>query len=129
MFSAIAKFLTKQFLIGKLWFWIKPKIHGLLLLALIIFLIIYIHGEYLAFIEISQNVNSQEYLLGTSFLLKNGLILLAIIVYLSFVLLVKRTQSVEKKPIITQKIENEKSEKAESLDFLLEEDEFKWKNF
>tara|TARA_A100000164_G_C21388279_1_gene531953 strand:- start:82 stop:459 length:378 start_codon:yes stop_codon:yes gene_type:complete len=125
MFSAIAKFLTKQFLIGKLWFWIKPKIHGLLLLALIIFLIIYIHGEYLAFIEISQNVNSQEYLLGTSFLLKNGLILLAIIVYLSFVLLVKRTQSVEKKPIITQKIENEKLEKAESLDFLLEEDEFK----
>ena len=124
MLSSIAKFLTKQFLIGKLWLWIKPKIHGLLILTLIIFLIIYVHGEYLAFIEISQSVNSQEYFLGTSFLLKNGLILLAIIIYLSFVILVKRTHTVEKSKI-AQKTEKEKSEKAENLDFLLDEDEFK----
>ena len=124
MLSSIAKFLTKQFLIGKLWLWIKPKIHGLLILTLIIFLIIYVHGEYLAFIEISQSVNSQEYFLGASFLLKNGLILLAIIIYLSFVILVKRTHTVEK-PKIAQKTEKEKSEKAENLDFLLDEDEFK----
>ena len=124
MLSSIAKFLTKQFLIGKLWLWIKPKIHGLLILTLIIFLIIYVHGEYLAFIEISQSVNSQEYFLGTSFLLKNGLILLAIIIYLSFVILVKRTHTAEK-PKIAQKTEKEKSEKAKNLDFLLDEDEFK----
>ena len=124
MLSSIAKFLTKQFLIGKLWLWIKPKIHGLLILTLIIFLIIYVHGEYLAFIEISQSVNSQEYFLGTSFLLKNGLILLAIIIYLSFVILVKRTHTIEK-PKIGQKTEKEKSEKAENLDFLLDEDEFR----
>ena len=124
MLSSIAKFLTKQFLIGKLWLWIKPKIHGLLILTLIIFLIIYVHGEYLAFIEISQSVNSQEYFLGTSFLLKNGLILLAIIIYLSFVILVKRTHTIEKSKI-AQKTEKEKSEKAENLDFLLDEDEFK----
>ena len=65
MLSSIAKFLTKQFLIGKLWLWIKPKIHGLLILTLIIFLIIYVHGEYIAFIEISQSVNSQEYFFKT----------------------------------------------------------------
>ncbi len=124
MLSSIAKFLTKQFLIGKLWLWIKPKIHGLLILTLIIFLIIYVHGEYLAFIEISQSVDSQEYFLGTSFLLKNGLILLAIIIYLSFVILVKRTHTIEKSKI-AQKTEKEKSEKAENLDFLLDEDEFK----
>ena len=41
------KFLTKQFLYGRLYLWLKERIGGILLLAISIFLIFYFHNEYL----------------------------------------------------------------------------------
>ena len=59
MFRSISRFLTRQFLFGRLWLWIKPKLHGLLTLALVIFLIFYIHSEYLSYVEFSEKFASR----------------------------------------------------------------------
>ena len=45
------KFLTKQFLYGRLYLWLKERIGGILLLAISIFLIFYFHNEYLNYVE------------------------------------------------------------------------------
>jgi|TARA_Y100000310_G_scaffold237303_1_gene240588 predicted membrane protein len=130
---SIKRFLLNQFLLGRLWLWLKPKLHGLLTFALVIFFIFYIHGEYLSYVEFS----SDDRFIGTSFILKNVLMLIAIIVYLTFVFFIKKTRSDHVNPSVvkkeklnkekteTEKVENldEKTEtgKVENLNFLLDE--------
>jgi len=127
MFRSVSRFLTKQFLLGRLWLWIKPKLHGLLTLALVIFLIFYIHSEYLSYVQFSEKFASNDRFIGTSFILKNVLMLIAIIVYLTFVFIIKKTRDNEdnQSTVKKEKLDKEKSDKAENLDFLLDEDEFK----
>ena len=126
MFRSISRFLTRQFLFGRLWLWIKPKLHGLLTLALVIFLIFYIHSEYLSYVEFSEKFESDRFV-GASFILKNVLMFIAIIVYLTFVFFIKKTRDNEdnQSAIKREKLDKEKNDKAETLDFLLDEDEFK----
>ena len=45
------KFLTKQFLYGRLYLWLKERIGGILLFTIAIFLIFYFHNEYLNYVE------------------------------------------------------------------------------
>ncbi len=127
MFRSVSRFLTKQFLLGRLWLWVQPKLHGLLTLALVIFLIFYIHSEYLSYVEFSEKFALNDRFIGTSFILKNVLMLIAIIVYLTFVFFIKKTRDNEdnQSAIKREKLEKEKNNKAENLDFLLDEDEFK----
>ena len=68
------KFLTKQFLYGRLYLWLKERIGGILLLAISIFLIFYFHNEYLNYIE--YKTKFEESYIGLSFIIKNILILL-----------------------------------------------------
>ena len=123
----LKKFLMNQFLLGRFWLWIKPKLHGLLTLSLVIFLIFYIHGEYLSYVEFSEKLETNDRFIGTSFILKNVLMLIAIIVYLTFVFFIKKTRDNEnnQSAVKREKIDKEKNDKAENLDFMLDEDEFK----
>ena len=52
---------------------------------------------------------------------------IAIIVYLTFVFFIKKTRDNEdnQSAIKREKLDKEKNDKAETLDFLLDEDEFK----
>ncbi len=68
------KFLTKQFLYGRLYLWLKERIGGILLLAIAIFLIFYFHSEYLHYVE--YKTKFEESYIGLSFIIKNTLILL-----------------------------------------------------
>ena len=123
----LKNFLMNQFLLGRFWLWIKPKLHGLLTLSLVIFLIFYIHGEYLSYVEFSEKLETNDRFIGTSFILKNVLMLIAIIVYLTFVFFIKKTRDNEnnQSAVKREKIDKEKNDKAENLDFMLDEDEFK----
>ena len=49
------KFLTKQFLYGRFYLWLKERIGQILFLTIAIFLIIYFHSEYLDYIEYKSN--------------------------------------------------------------------------
>ena len=74
------KFFAKQFLYGRVYLWLKPKIYGLLILLLSISSIFYLHNEYLRYLEI----NDDNYLIGLSFIIKNVLIICLVIGYLIF---------------------------------------------
>ena len=74
------KFFAKQFLYGRVYLWLKPKIYGLLILLLSISSIFYLHNEYLRYLEI----NDDNYLIGLSFVIKNILIISLVIGYLIF---------------------------------------------
>ena len=56
-----------QFLLGRFWLWIKPKLHGLLTLSLVIFLIFYIHGEYLSYVEFSEKLETNVELMDLTY--------------------------------------------------------------
>ena len=62
----MVKFFVKQFLYGRVYLWLKPKIYGLLFLLLAISSIFYLHNEYLRYLEI----NDDNYLIGLSFVIK-----------------------------------------------------------
>ena len=127
MLAPLAKFISKRFIIGKIYYWIKPKLHGFLTLALVVFLIFYIHNEYLSYIEFSEKISNDNRFIGPSFILKNVLVLIAIIVYLTFVFFIKKTKDGHdnENTVEKEKSDKEKTEKVENLDFLLDEDELK----
>ena len=68
------KFLTKQFIYGRIYLWVKDKLGAILILFISIFLIIYFHNEYLQYIEYKEKF--AESYVGLSFVIKNILILL-----------------------------------------------------
>lgn len=119
MFRFLARLFTKQFLFGRLFLWVKPKLAGILTLLLVIFLIFYVHNEYLKFIEFTEKFSGENFI-GLSFIIKNLLVILAIAIYLIFVFFLNKTKNT-KIPVETPQSTND--EKAESLDFLLEDDE------
>jgi hypothetical protein len=120
MLNFLAKLLSKQFILGRVFFWIKPKLSAFLLLLLIISLTIYIHSQYLSYIEYTQKISVKDFGIGFSFIIKNTIIILAIIIYLIFTFMLNKTDSSELKKIEVQKSND--NEKTNSLDFLLEKD-------
>ena len=123
------KFLTKQFIYGRIYLWIKDKLGAILFLFISIFLIIYFHNEYLQYIEYKEKF--AESYVGLSFVIKNILILLVAGWYFYFYFVLGRNKkSIEEKSNQKQastKEESKTSDMVSSLDEFLNDDELnKW---
>ena len=119
------KFLTKQFIYGRIYLWVKDKLGAILFLSISIFLIIYFHNEYLQYIEYKEKF--AESYVGLSFVIKNILILLVAggYFYVYFVL-GRNKKSIEEKSNQKQasiKEESKTSDMVSSLDEFLNDDE------
>ena len=117
------KFLTKQFLYGQIFLWLKPRLSGLFFVIILIISVFYFHSEYLKFVEFSSK-NQHSYL-GLSFVIKNSLIVLIILGYFYFYRTlnktkdsIKQTQELIKKDKVL-----DNSQKVKSLDDFLSDDE------
>ena len=121
MLNFLAKLLSRQFILGRFIFWIKPKLSAFLLLLLVVGLTIYIHSQYLSYIEYTQRISAKDFGIGVSFILKNIIIILAIIVYLIFTFMLNKAKpnQIKKVEIINKENDNERTD---NLDFLLEKD-------
>ena len=119
------KFLTKQFIYGRIYLWIKDRLGAILFLSISIFLIIYFHNEYLKYIEYKEKF--AESYVGLSFVIKNILILLVAGGYFYFYFVLgKNKKSIEEKSNQKQasvKEESKSSEMVSSLDEFLSDDE------
>ena len=110
------KFFIKQFLYGRVYVWLKPKLYGLLFLLLSIFSIFYLHNEYLRYLKL----NDDNYLIGLSFLIKNILIIILVIGYLLFQFFLNKSEkNIDK--LQNEIIHNQNS--VSSLDQFLETEE------
>ncbi len=119
------KFLTKQFIYGRIYLWVKDKLGAILFLSISIFLIFYFHNEYLNYIEYKEKF--AESYVGLSFVIKNILILLVAGGYFYFYFVLGRNKkSIEEKSNQKQasiKEESKTSEMVSSLDEFLNDDE------
>ena len=119
------KFLTKQFIYGRIYLWVKDKLGAILFLFISIFLIIYFHNEYLQYIEYKEKF--AESYVGLSFVIKNILILLVAEGYFYYYWSMGRNKkSIEEKSNQKQasvKEESKSSEMVDSLDEFLNDDE------
>ncbi len=84
------KFLTKQFIYGRIYLWVKDKLGAILFLFISIFLIIYFHKEYLNYIEYKEKF--AESYVGLSFVIKNILILLVAGGYFYFYFVLRKNK-------------------------------------
>lgn len=121
MLNFLAKLLSRQFILGRFIFWIKPKLNAFLLLLLVVGLTIYIHSQYLSYIEYTQRVSAKDFGIGISFIIKNTIIILAIIIYLIFTFMLNKAKPNQIKKVEITNKEND-NERTDSLDFLLEKD-------
>ena len=104
------KFLTKQFIYGRIYLWIKDRLGAILFLSISIFLIIYFHNEYLKYIEYKEKF--AESYVGLSFVIKNILILLVAGGYFYFYFVLGKNKKVSKKNLIKNKQALRKSQKV-----------------
>ena len=117
------KLIFKQFLYGRVYLWLKPRLGGIFLTLIIIFLIFYAHSEYLKYIEFKEKTSSE--FIGLSFIIKNLLIILVAFVYFYFYSSLNRA----KKNIETIKNKIEKqNDRVDSLDYFLNDDEINKKD-
>ena len=121
MLNLLAKLLSRQFILGRFIFWIKPKLNAFLLLLLVVGLTIYIHSQYLSYIEYTQRISAKDFGIGVSFIIKNTIIILAIIIYLIFTFMLNKAKPNQIKKVEITNKEND-NERTDSLDFLLEKD-------
>ena len=121
MLNFLAKLLRRQFILGRFIFWIKPKLSAFLLLLLVIGLTIYIHSQYLSYIEYTQKISVKDFGIGVSFIIKNTIIILAIIIYLIFNFMLNKANPNQTKKLEIISKDND-NERVDSLDFLLEKD-------
>lgn len=82
-------FILKSTLLLKIYFWLKPRLFNLTVLIFSIIIISYVHSEYISWVEISE----KKILLGYSYIIKNILILIAILIY--FLTSKKQTKSIK----------------------------------
>ena len=121
MLNFLAKLLSRQFILGRFIFWIKPKLNAFLLMLLVVGLTIYIHSQYLSYIEYTQKISVKDFGIGISFIIKNTIIILAIIIYLIFTFMLNKAEPNQTKKVEIIKKEND-NERTDNLDFLLEKD-------
>ena len=121
MLNFLAKLLSRQFILGRFIFWIKPKLNAFLLLLLVVGLTIYIHSQYLSYIEYTERISVKDFGIGISFIIKNAIIILAIIIYLIFTFMLNKAKPNQTKTTEIIKKDNG-NERVDSLDFLLEKD-------
>ena len=124
MLNFLAKLLSRQFILGRFLFWLKPKLNAFLLLLLVITLTVYIHSQYLSYIEYTQKISVKDLGIGLSFIIKNTIIILAIIIYLVFTFMLNKSKPSSSKEV---EIKNNSNERVNNLDFLLEKDKLQSK--
>ena len=124
MLNFLAKLLSRQFILGRFIFWLKPKLNAFLLLLLVISLTVYIHSQYLSYIEYTQRISVKELGIGLSFIVKNTIIILAIIIYLVFTFMLNKSKPSSSKEV---EIKNNSNERVNNLDFLLYKDKLQSK--
>ena len=124
MLNFLAKLLSRQFILGRFIFWLKPKLNAFLLLLLVIILTVYIHSQYLSYIEYTERISVKELGIGLSFIIKNTIIILAIIIYLVFTFMLNKSKPSSSKEV---EIKNNGNERVNNLDFLLEKDKLQSK--
>ena len=116
------KFLTKQFLYGRLYLWLKERIGGILFLFISIFLIIYFHNEYLNYVEYKNKFDGGY--IGLSFIIKNSLILIVTLSYFYFYRFLSNAKKIiEKTEINSNQNKDEQSERIDDLNYFLNDDE------
>ena len=131
LFTKIPKFL----IFYKIYKWIEPRFGIIVKLSILLILIFYAHSEYLRYLEFSSKAVGSY--VGTSFIIKNLLIVLVLMGYLYFSNFLKETkEEIDEKMIsnianetkeeIDEKIiktEIKSSNRVENLDQFLEDDE------
>ena len=117
------KFIGKQFFLGQVYNWAKERLSGLLLTIILLILVLYIHSQYLNYIEFKSN-NDANYI-GISFIIKNTLILVIVFGYIYFYRTIGKTKESikETKDTIIKENRTDGKEKVSSLDQFLEDDE------
>ena len=117
------KWFGKQFLYGRIYLWAKERLSGLILALILLILVLYIHGEYLNYIEFKSE-NEANYI-GISFVIKNTLILSIVLGYIYYYRKITQTQNSikETKETIVKENKIDDKEKVSSLDQFLEDDE------
>lgn len=117
------KFITKQFFYGQIFLWLKSRLSGIFFSIILIILVVYLHNEYLKFVEFN-NKNQHDYL-GLSFIIKNGLIILIVIGYYYFHRTLNKTKDSIKQTqeIIKKDSTSNSNEKVKSLNDFLSDDE------
>ncbi len=116
------QFLTKLFIYRQIYNFIKERIVGISFTAILIFLIIYIHSEYLNYVEFKEKTSANY--IGLSFIIKNGLILIVTLSYFYFYrFLSKAKKTIEKTEVNSNQNKNDQSERIDDLNYFLNEDE------
>ena len=91
---------------------------------LVITLTVYIHSQYLSYIEYTQKISVKDLGIGLSFIIKNTIIILAIIIYLVFTFMLNKSKPSSSKEV---EIKNNSNERVNNLNFLLEKDKLQGK--
>ena len=116
------QFLTKLFIYRQIYNFIKERIAGISFTAILIFLIIYIHSEYLNYVEFKEKTSANY--IGLSFIIKNGLILIVTLSYFYFYrFLSKAKKTIEKTEVNSNKNKDDQSERIDDLNYFLNDDE------
>ena len=116
------QFLTKLFIYRQIYNFIKERIAGISFTAILIFLIIYIHSEYLNYVEFKEKTSANY--IGLSFIIKNGLILIVTLSYFYFYrFLSKAKKTIEKNEVNSNQNKDDQSERIDDLNYFLNDDE------
>ena len=116
------QFLTKLFIYRQIYNFIKDRIFGISFTAIMIFLIIYIHSEYLNYVEFKEKTSANY--IGLSFIIKNGLILIVTLSYFYFYrFLSKAKKKIEKTEVNSNQNKDDQSERIDDLNYFLKDDE------
>ena len=116
------QFITKLLIYRQIYNFIKERIVGISFTVIMIFLIIYIHSEYLNYIEFKEKTSANY--IGLSFIIKNSLILIITLSYFYFYrFLSKAKKKIEENEINSDQKKDDGSERVEDLDYFLNDDE------
>ena len=116
------QFITKLLIYRQIYNFIKERIVGISFTAIMIFLIIYIHSEYLNYVEFKEKTTANY--IGLSFIIKNSLILIVTLSYFYFYrFLSKAKKTIEKNEVNSNQNKDDQSERIDDLNYFLNEDE------
>ena len=116
------QFITKLLIYRQIYNFIKERIVGISFTAIMIFLIIYIHSEYLNYVEFKEKTSANY--IGLSFIIKNSLILIVTLSYFYFYrFLSNAKKTIEKTEINSNQNKDEQSERIDDLNYFLNDDE------
>ena len=116
------QFITKLFIYRQIYNFLKERIVGISFTAILIFLIIYIHSEYLNYVEFKEKTSANY--IGLSFIIKNGLILIVTLSYFYFYRFLSNAKKIiEKTESNSNQNKDDQSERIDDLNYFLNDDE------